>query len=114
MNEKNKEKHFTVIVAPHDEDGSFSIRIPLWLCQLTCLLLLIFFFGLLSLLYQYRELSAVDRDNSYLKEIHRAQQNKIDEIEHETAQLFNKMHEIEGMTEKVAENLGLEPPQEEK
>ena len=111
MSSNKPGKYFTIMVVPHSEKPSYSLRIPLWFCQAAAVGLVLFFVGIFALAHQYQELRSVAKENSYLQEINRAQEENMKEVSRETEMIFNEMDKIEGMSEEVAELLDLEPPQ---
>lgn len=111
MKLRKLDKNFTIMVVPHNEKEPISIRIPFWFCQVACLVLILFVTGIFALTFQYREYRAMSNENSYLKEILRAQDNDMKEVAQETEEIMDKIEEIEGMSKEVADLLDLESPE---
>ena len=112
MEESNKnQKHFTLIVVPHTEGEARNYRIPLWLCQVACFGVIIFFITLFTLLYYYRDLRETAEENVFLREEIEAQKNELEEVTEETERLGFESDEIEEQIEKVSDILDIEPPE---
>lgn len=105
VNKKNR--CFTIMIVPHSEEATYSIRVPLVVGQLIVALFVIGLAAFFVLAYTYRHALAEAEEVRILRQVNQAQQDEINSFAHETQQLLKRMQEIEDLAELVADKLGL-------
>lgn len=106
---KRKNRYFTIMIVPHSEESTYSIRVPLFVGQLLVVLFVIGLAAFLILAYTYNHLLSEAEEVRILRQVNQAQQDEINSFAHETQQLLKRMQEIEDLAELVADRLGLSP-----
>jgi len=107
---KKNNKYFTLILVPHAEGEARNYKIPMWLCQAACIVIVLFFAALFALTYYYRDLKSTAEENIYLKEEIKDKSVELNEVTRDTERLSAKSDEIEEQINNVADILGVEPP----
>ena len=104
---KNK-RCFTIMILPHTEEATFSLRIPLFMIQAAVALLVLGFFGFGALGYCYLKTAAEAQETVELRQINRAQQEEIDALAVETQRVLEQMNELDKMIYSVREKINEE------
>jgi len=101
MTTKKQKCCFTIIVIPHSEESTFSLRLPPYAVQIAIFIIALIISGLGLLCYSYLKVSA---DASHLKELHqrnRAQQEEIDALAIETQKAKKQNREMNNLIENI-------------
>jgi len=108
MADNNKKRCFTIMIVPHSEEATFSLRLPLYVVKLAAALsvLAIIGFGLLG--FAYLKAASEAKEAQSLREINRAQQDEIDTLAVETQRMMEQLSEIDALVDKVTDKLELE------
>ncbi len=104
-----RKRCFTIMIIPHSEESTYSIRLPLFIGQVIVALLVIGFVGVSVLGFAYLRASSAAQEAVYLRQINRAQQEEINALAVETQKMMDQMHEIDLLVELVTEKLELDP-----
>jgi murein DD-endopeptidase MepM/ murein hydrolase activator NlpD len=104
---KNK-RCFTIMVVPHSEESTFSIRLPLFAVQLSVALLVLGVVGLCLLIFSYFRVSADAQEVYALREMNRAQQEEINALAAETQRMMEQVRAIDELVEFVTDKLELD------
>lgn len=109
MTTSNDKRCFTVMIVPHSEEATFSLRIPLFVVQLA-VALLVFGVAAFSVLgYAYLRAVAGAKDAETLRQINRVQQEEINALALETERLMEQMREVDELVDMVIERIELTP-----
>lgn len=106
---KKQSRCCTVMIVPHSEEATYSLRLPLGAAQVAVILLAALLVAFLAMLYSYREAFSQIGDIHSLREQNRVQQDQINAYAYETQKLLDKIIKVEHLAEMVADRLGLEP-----
>jgi len=101
---KNK-RCFTIMILPHTEEATFSLRIPLFMIQTAVALFVFGFFGFGVLGYYYLKTAAEAQETAELRQINRAQQEEIDALAVESQRVLAQMNELDKMIYSVKEKI---------
>lgn len=96
------------MVVPHSEESTYSLRLPLWVGQLTAAILVLGLAGFCVLAYVYRNVSQEANEARILRQVNQVQQEEINAFAYETQKLLEQMVQIEDLAEMVAEKLGID------
>ncbi len=110
---KKRKRYFTIMIVPHTEESTYSIRLPLFVVQLLVAFSALCLAGLLILVYSYRNALNDAKEVQALRQINQAQQDEINAFAYETQKLIEQMGQIEMLAELVAEKLGISLDEEE-
>ncbi len=110
---KKRKRYFTIMVVPHSEESTYSLRLPLFVGQCVVALLVLCLAGLLILVYSYRNAQHEAKEVQVLRQVNQVQQDEINAFAFETQKLIEQMSQIEVLAELVAEKLGLSLDNEE-
>jgi len=110
---KKRKRYFTIMVVPHSEESTYSLKLPLFIGQFVVALAVLCLAGLLILVYSYRNALHDAKEVQALRQINQAQQDEINAFAFETQKLIEQMSQIEVLAELVAEKLGLSLDDEE-
>ncbi len=108
MSTSNKKRCFTIMIVPHSEEATYSLRIPLYAVQAVVALLVLGVTGLCVLGYAYLNVAAEAREAEALRQLNRAQQEEIDSLAVETQLMMEQVHAIDELVEMVTEKLEIE------
>lgn len=108
MSTNNNKRCFTVMIVPHSEEATYSIRIPLYLVQATVVFLILGVTGFCLLGYAFLKASAEAREAETLRQLSRAQQEEIDALAIETQRMMEQVHAIDDLVEIVTDRLDLD------
>lgn len=108
MSDNNKKRCFTVMIVPHSEEATYSLRIPLYLVQAAVALLVIGVTGFCVLGYAYLRASAEAREAESLRQLSRAQQEEFNALAVETERMMEQVHAVDELVELVTERLELD------
>ncbi len=109
MPTSNKKRCFTVMIVPHSEEATYSLRIPLFFVQIAVALLVLGVTGLCVLSYAYLKAAAEAEEAETLRQLSRAQQEEIDALAVETQKMLEQIYAVDELVEMVKEKLELEP-----
>jgi len=98
---KKEKRCFTIMVVPHSEEATYSMRFPLYAVQgiVIALIMGIAGFGILG--YSYLKAAAEAQEVVQLKQINQAQQDEIDALAFTTQQTMNQINELDKVIENV-------------
>ena len=108
MPTSNKKRCFTIMIIPHSEEATYSLRLPLYFIQIAVGLLVLFVTGVSVLGYAYFKASAIADEASTLRQINMAQQEEIDALAVETKRMMEQMQAIDELVDLVTEKLDLD------
>ncbi len=108
MTTKKQKRCFTIMIVPHSEEATFSLRLPLYVVQIAVALLVLGVAGFSMLGYAYLETAAEAREAQALRQLNRAQQEEIDSLAVETEKMKEQIHDVDKLIEVVTEKLELE------
>lgn len=106
---KKRRRYFTIMVVPHSEEATYSVRLPLVVGQLMVVLFVLGLTGILVLAYAYRDALQDASEARILRQVNQAQQDEINAFAYETQKLMDQMGQIESLAELVSEKLGISP-----
>jgi murein DD-endopeptidase MepM/ murein hydrolase activator NlpD len=109
MTTTNKKRCFTVMIVPHSEEATYSLRLPLYALQVAAALLVLGIAGLSLLAYGYLTANAEAREAQALRELNRAQQEEINALAVETQRMMEQVKAIDELVELVTDKLDLDP-----
>ncbi len=105
-----KEKRcFTIMVVPHNEESTFSIRIPLYAVQLAVAFLALAVVGFSVLGYAYMRVAIIASEATLLRQTNRAQQDEINALAIETERMMEQIQNIDELVDFVTDKLDLAP-----
>mgnify|MGYP001384024321 CR=1 FL=1 len=110
---KKRKRYFTIMIVPHTEESTYSIRLPLFVVQLLVAFSALCLAGLLILVYSYMNALNDAREVQALRKINQVQQDEINTFAFETQKLIEQMGQIEILADLVAEKLGISLEEEE-
>lgn len=108
MSTKKEKRCFTVMIVPHTEEATFSLKIPLFLVQVLIGLLVLGVAGFGVLGYAYLLALSEAHEAEVLRELNRAQQQEIDSLAIETEKMMEQLRDVDELVEFVTEKLELE------
>ncbi len=108
MPASNKKRCFTIMVIPHTEEATYTLRLPLYLLQIAVALLVLCVAGVSVLGYAYLKAAEQAEDASILRQINRAQQEEIDSLAVETQRMLEQVQAIDELVELVTEKLDID------
>ena len=109
MSTTNKKRCFTIMIVPHSEEATYSLRFPLYALQIAAALLVLAIAGLSLLTYGYLTARAEAREAQVLREVNRAQQEEINALAVETQRMMEQVQAIDELVELVTDKLDLDP-----
>ena len=101
MSMKHKQRHFTVIVIPHNEESVLSIRIPLFFLQLLGMLIVVALMISFVVMRTYHNLRDENINAEVLRAENRQLAEQLDLLAGTTEQLLVKVEQIEDLGEEV-------------
>ena len=101
----NKKRCFTVMVVPHTEESTFSLRIPLFAVQLLVVFLVLVVAGVAVLGYAYIKVSADAEEVELLRQVNRSQQENINALAIETEKMMEQIQSIDELVDYVTNKL---------
>ncbi len=108
MSSKKEKRCFTIMIVPHTEETTFSLRIPLLFVQLAIGFLILGVAGFSVLGYAYLVAVSEAQEADVLRELNRAQQEEIDSLAIETERMMEQLRDVDDLVEFVTEKLELE------
>ncbi len=111
MATSNKSRCFTIMIVPHSEEATYSLRLPLYIVQAAVALLILSVAGLSFLGYAYINASAEAREARILRQVNMAQQEEIDALAVETQRMMDHVSALDDLVEMVTESLDLSDDQ---
>ncbi len=109
MTTSNKNRCFTIMIVPHSEEATYSLRLPLYIVQAAVAILVLGVAGLCVLGYAYINASAEAREAKVLRQVNMAQQEEIDALAVETQRMMEQVSAIDALVEMVTDTLDLNP-----
>lgn len=110
---KKRKRYFTIMIVPHSEEATYSIRLPLLLGQLIVTFFVLGLVALFILAYCYRIALRDAREVRILRQVNQAQEDEINAFADQTQQLLEQMSQLEYLAELVTEKLGLDLEEDE-
>ncbi len=108
MSPKKEKRCFTIMIVPHSEEATFSLRLPLFVVQIAVAILVLGVAGFSALGYAYLKAAAEAGEAQALRELNRAQQEEIDSLAIETERMMRQLRDVDELVEFVTEKLELE------
>ncbi len=108
MKSKQDKRCFTIMIVPHTEEATFSLRLPLYVVQLAVALLVLGAAGFSALGYAYLKAASEAQEAQVLRELNRAQQEEIDSLAIETEKMIEQLRDVDELVNFVTEKLELE------
>ncbi len=108
-----KWRWFTIMVVPHHEETTFSIRLPLAAVQVAVSVLLVGAIVLLVFINTYRLRLYEAREARVLREVNRVQQEEIEGFESQTQILKRQVDEMQQVAGILSEKLGISPDEDD-
>ncbi len=102
-----RKRCFTIMVVPHTEESTYSLRLPLFVGQAIVALLVLGLAGVSILAYAYRNTAQEAQEARILRQVNQAQQDEINAFALETQKLVEQMSQIEYLADIVADKLGI-------
>ncbi len=112
MSSPKTKRCFTIMIVPHSEEATYSLRIPLYVVQALVILLVLGVAGFGVLGYAYLMAAAEAQEAQDLRERNRVQQEEIDSLAVETERVIEQMNEIDELIDSVTEQIGVEDLEE--
>ncbi len=109
MSTSRKKRCFTVMIVPHSEEATHSLRIPLYVVQVVVALFILGVAGFCVLGYGYLKASAVAEEAEILRQLSRAQQEEINSLAIETEKMMEQIYAIDDLVDMVTDKLDMEP-----
>ncbi|HHX87110.1 MAG TPA: peptidoglycan DD-metalloendopeptidase family protein [Firmicutes bacterium] len=103
---KKRKRCFTVMIIPHSEEATYSLRFPLRAGQLVVVAMIIGLSMLMVMFCSYRHILEEAQEAQNLREESRRQHDKMNVCALETQQLLAQIEQVEHLTEKVADRIG--------
>ncbi|MFO7952071.1 MAG: peptidoglycan DD-metalloendopeptidase family protein [Bacillota bacterium] len=100
-----KKRCFTIMIIPHTEETTISLRLPFYAVQFIVILAALLVTGLGLLGFSYLKVAAEAEQVEELRQINQAQQEEIDALALETEQAMNKVVELDELIEKITEKV---------
>jgi murein DD-endopeptidase MepM/ murein hydrolase activator NlpD len=100
---------FTIMVVPHSEEATFSLRIPLFAVQLAVAFLVLAVVGFFVLGYAYIKAASEASEANLLRQINRAQQDEINALAIETERMMEQIQTIDELVDLVTDRLDIAP-----
>ena len=104
---KRRKRCFTLMVVPHSEESTYSLRLPLAVGQFLTVLFVLGITAYMVVLFAYRGALEDAREASVLREVNRLQQDEINALAYETQQLLDQLEHIEDLAERASEAIGV-------
>lgn len=108
MTMSNKKRCFTVMIVPHSEESTYSLRVPFYYLQLAVAFLVLCVVGVSVLGYVYLKAAAQAEEVASLRQINSVQQEEIDALAVETQRMLDQVQAMDELVEYVTEKLDLE------
>lgn len=105
---KRPKQYFTLMVVPHSEESTYSLRLPLGVGQFLAVLFVLGIAAYTIVLFAYRGALEDAREASILREVNRLQQDEINALAYETQQLLEQLEQIEDLAERASETIGVD------
>ncbi len=109
MSQNNEKRCFTIMIVPHSEEATYSLRLPLLAVQATVALLVLAVAGVFILGYAYLKAAAEAQEAQALRELSLAQQEEIDALAVETERMMEQIFAIDELVDMVTERLEIDP-----
>ncbi len=108
MSSKKEKRCFTIMIVPHSEEATFSLRLPLFVVQVAVGILVLGVAGFSTLGYAYLKAASEAQEAQALRELNRAQQEEIDSLAIETERMIDQLRDVDELVKFVTEKLELE------
>ncbi|MBW6462813.1 MAG: M23 family metallopeptidase [Bacillota bacterium] len=109
MESSKAKRCFTIMIVPHTEESTFSLRIPLFVVQVVVVFLVLSLVGVSVLGYAYLKAAAEANEANMLRQINRAQQEEINALAIETEKMMEQIQTIDELVDLVTDKLDLDP-----
>jgi len=104
---KKRKRYFTIMVVPHTEESTYSIKLPLFIVQLIVALSVLLLSAFLIFIYSYRSALYDAKEVQALRQINQVQQDEINNFAFQTQKLIEQINQIENLADLVSEKLGI-------
>jgi len=101
-------KEFTIIMVPHGDEETFTVRIPLWWVHWGGIALVVLFISSISIVYSLRQTKLQMANHHGLMVENRQQQEHILFLARETKQLQAQLEEIQALDSSIRELMRLD------
>ncbi len=108
MADNNKDRCFTIMIVPHSEEATFSLKLPLYVVKLAAAVVVLFIIGFGLLGFAYLRADSKAKEAQSLREINRAQQDEIDTLAVETQKMMEQLGEVDALVDKMTDKLEIE------
>lgn len=108
MATKKQKRCFTIMIVPHSEEATFSLRLPLLAVQIAVGLLVVGVAGIGFLGYAYLRAAAEASEAQVLRQLNRAQQDEIDALAIETEKMLDQLRDVDALVDFVTDKLELD------
>jgi murein DD-endopeptidase MepM/ murein hydrolase activator NlpD len=108
MADNNKDRCFTIMIVPHSEEATFSLKLPLYVVKLVAAVVVLFIIGFGLLGFAYLRADSKAKEAQSLREINRAQQDEIDTLAVETQKMMEQLGEVDALVDKMTDKLEIE------
>ncbi len=109
---KKKKHNFTLIIVPHSEEYTFSMKFPLRLGQLAATSVIMGLGLLMVVICSYFQVAEESLEAEKLREENHRQHEEMNICAFETQQLLAQIGQVENLTGKVADQIGAVGTQE--
>ncbi len=105
MKIEKQRRCFTIMIIPHSEESTFSLRLPFYAVQAAVFFSVIILAGFITLSYSYLEVSTEAKQVEELRQINRAQHEEIDALAVETQRAMNQLQEMDDLIESISKQV---------
>lgn len=109
MSQNNEKRCFTIMIVPHSEEATYSLRLPLLAVQAAVALLVLAVAGVFILGFAYLQVASEAQQAQALRDLNRAQQEEIDALAIETERMMEQIFAIDELVDMVTERLEIDP-----
>lgn len=110
---QKKNRCFTIMIAPHSEEATYSFRLPLIIGQMIVVLFVVGLAAFLFLANAYHNARLDAEEMRILRQANQVQQDEINAFACITQQLLERMQQIEELAEDVAGKMGISTGRDE-
>ncbi len=105
MTSQKVKRCFTIMIVPHSEETTFSLRLPLHITQLAVVFFVLGVAGVAALGYIYLVAAAEAQNTRELRQITRAQEAEISALTVEAQQVNQQIDDLDKLIDSVTEKL---------
>ena len=111
MSSDSNKRCFTIMIVPHTEEATFSLRIPLFAVQLLVAFLVLVVVAISLLGHSYIKASAEAKEAELLRQVNRSQQEEINALALETEKMMDQVRSVDELVDYVTNKLDSEAPE---